>query len=141
MSHSTRTFALSAVAVAALGLTLSACSDSDDASSNEADACAAITDFRSAVSQISSLSAESTVDEIRSVRGDVQKSYRGLVASFDDVADDRYAELDDAFDAFDDSVDDLPDGATLAEAFASLQEEAAAIESARTAVADDLSCD
>jgi hypothetical protein len=139
VSHSTRTLATSAVAVVALGLTLSACSE--DAASNEADACSAITDFRAAVSEIGSVTADSTVDEIREVREDVQTAYRDLVTTLDDVADDRFAELDDAYDAFDDSVDDLPEGATLAEAAASLQEEAAAIESAQTAVADELSCD
>lgn len=142
MSNSTRSFAVSLTALAALGLTLTACSDSDeDAAANEADACSAIDTFQTEVAKIGTLTPESSVDEIRAVREDIQGAYRELVTELDDVADDRYVELDKAYDAFNDSVDDLDDDATLTEALASLQEEAATVRDAEAAVADDLECD
>lgn len=138
MSISIRNHGVSAAIVAALSLSLSACSDS--AEDNEAQACDAISEFKASVAKIGSLSTESTVEEIRATRSDVQKSYRALVTTLDDVADDRHLALDEAYDTFNDSVDDLASDASLADAVASLQEEAAAITSAQVAISDELSC-
>lgn len=142
MSISVRPFALTLAAFATLGLTLTACSDDDEkAADNEDKACVAIGDFQTAVAEVGTLTAASTVEEIREVREGVREAYEDLVDRIDDVAGDREAQLKTAYDAFNDAVDDLPDGATGPEALASLQEEAAAIQTAQGSVSDALSCD
>ncbi|CAM3247856.1 hypothetical protein NODU109028_06565 [Nocardioides dubius] len=142
MSFTTRPLALSIAAFATIGLTLTGCSDDDEkAADNEAKACVAIADFQDAVSEISGLTAASTLEEIREVREGVREAYEDLAEKMDDVAGDREAALKSSYDSFNDAVDDLPDDATLPEAIASLQEESAAIDAAQVAVADDLSCD
>lgn len=138
VSHRIRSIA--AVAVLAAAFTLTACSEDDSSADNEAAACAAVETLRAKVQELGTLTAESTVDQIREVRDGVKSAYSDLVSNLGDVAEDREDQLDEAFEAFSDGVDDVKGSATVGEALGTLTEEAAGITSAETALSAELGC-
>lgn len=87
-----------------------------------------------------SLSPDSTIDEVKAARDEVEKTHDALVDSAEDVAQDRIKALDNAWDGLDKAVKDIPDDATLQQAADSLKNEAADVQSARNDVASELNC-
>lgn len=86
------------------------------------------------------LSPDATVEEIRTARDEVRTTHDDLAEAAEDVAQDRMDELKTAQDGLNDAVEDLPDDATMSQATNALESEASDVETARSAVADELSC-
>jgi predicted negative regulator of RcsB-dependent stress response len=127
---------------AALGLAvgmLSGCSASPE--ENVTKACGASDAFAAAVKNFrATLTPNATIEEIRSAREKVSSTYNDLKGAAANVAKDRTDALASATDDLKSAVDAVPDNATVRQAVASLKNEAAKVETARTGVASELNC-
>ncbi len=121
-------------------LSTAACS-SGTPEQNTEQACGAAEQLTVALDDFdSTLTLDATVDEVMAARDEVRAAWRELDAAADDVAQDRGQALDDAWDGLQDSIDDISGDTSVSDAVDSLRDEAAEVQEARDALADDLGC-
>jgi hypothetical protein len=129
-----------AVALAVAALALNACSPPSP-QENVSQACAAAESLAASVEQFrSTLSADATIEQVRSARDDVVASYDALVAEAQDVAQDRKDELETNVEEFQSAVDDVPDDTKLPDAVESLRNESADVGTALDGLEAELQC-
>jgi len=129
-----------AVALAVASLALNACSPPSP-QENVSQACAAAESLAASVEQFrSTLSADATIEQVRSARDDVVASYDALVAEAQDVAQDRKDELETNVEEFQSAVDDVPDDTKLPDAVESLRNESADVGTALDGLEAELQC-
>ncbi|WP_313823600.1 hypothetical protein [Citricoccus sp.] len=118
---------------------LTGCSSTPE--ENVSTACEASDAYAAALQSFQdTLSPDATVEEIRTARDEVRSTHDDLEEAAEDVAQDRMDELDSAEDGLNDAVEDLPDDATMSEAMDTLESQSSEVETARNAVAEELSC-
>jgi hypothetical protein len=126
-----------------VGLTIlgtAACS-SETPEENTQEACGAAEQLAVALDDFdTTLTPDATVDEVMDARASVRQAWQDLDAAADDVAQDRGQALDDAWSDLENSIDDVSGDATIADAAESLRDDAAEVQEARDALADDLGC-
>ncbi|NOJ59678.1 MULTISPECIES: hypothetical protein [unclassified Arthrobacter] len=129
-----------AAGVIAISLALTGCSsptpeENVSQACTEAEALAtAVEDFRTA------LTAESTVEEVRSARDAVVDAYETLMAEAQDVAQDRMDDLEASVMEFRSAVDDVPEDTALPDAVEDLRSEASDVGSSLDDLESDLTC-
>lgn len=130
-----------ATAALALAVTLGACS-SESPEENEADACAALSEYQTALDNfIQALSPDTTVDELRTAQESVESARADLGEALADVESDRLAALDEAWSTADASVDGIEGDATVADAVGTIQSEAENVDAARADLSSALNCE
>ncbi|NUL44355.1 hypothetical protein F7P69_04000 [Cellulosimicrobium funkei] len=118
---------------------LTGCSSSPE--ENVSTACEASDAYAAALQSFKdTLSPEATVEEVRAARDEVRTTHDDLVEAAEEVAEDRLEDLDSAEDGLHEAVEDLPDDVTMADATGDLESQASEVETARNAVAEELSC-
>lgn len=138
--RSLRVGGFAAAGVVAISLTLTGCSsptpeENVSQACTEAEALAtAVEDFRTA------LTAESTVEEVRSARDAVVDAYDRLMAEAQDVAQDRMDDLESSVMEFRSAVDDVPEDTALPDAVEDLRSEASDVGSSLDDLESDLTC-
>ncbi|MFB0833690.1 hypothetical protein ACX8Z9_07890 [Arthrobacter halodurans] len=134
-------FAGAAAAGAAMGLlAVTGCSPPSP-QENVSQACAASDAMASAIEEFrAALSADATVEEVRTARDKVSDAYDTLTAEMEDVAEDRVNDLEANVDEFRSAVDQVPDDAQLSDALESLGNEASDVRTALDGVDSDLNC-
>jgi hypothetical protein len=121
-------------------LATAACS-SETPEENTQEACNAAEQLTVALDNFDmTLKPDATVDQVADARDGVRQAWQELDAAADDVAQDRGQALDEAWDDLQQSVDDVSGDATIADAAESLRDDAAEVQEARDALADDLGC-
>lgn len=131
-------FVLVCAFTAAAGV-LTACG-SDSAEDNAAAACDSYSELTSAMAKVTTLSATSTVDDVRAVREAVDEAYDDFADDLKDVASDRLDTLDEAYDAFDKTAEDMPGDTSIGQAVETLVAQATTIETAESGLAEELGC-
>ena len=121
---------------------LIACSD-DEPSEDEArrQLCDDLNQLELQIDSIASISAESTVGELRSAREDLQTAVEDVRSSAEDVEEADAAGIDSAFEDLTTAVDELDENLTLSAALEEIQPELDAIEQARSELFTDTSCE
>ena len=105
-------------------------------------ACSSIEELESAVEEAQAeLDEDSTVEEFRAQRDNLEEKVQATLENLGDVQQDRADELDEAYQQLDSSVENLEDDATVTEAAQSLREEVSAIGDARGGVSEELTCE
>lgn len=131
---------ITSVLAGLLLLATAACS-SETPEENTEQACAAAEQLTAALDNFdTTLTPDATVDEVMAAREEVRTAWRDLDAAADDVAQDRGQALDDAWNGLEQSVENLSGEETIADAADSLRDDAAEVQEARDALADDLGC-
>ena len=98
---------------------------------NEAQVCTATKAYASALTGFKdTLTPTATVEQVRTAREQVAKTHEDLLKASENVAQDRVDAVKAAEKQFDSAVKDVPDDATLAQARASLLDEAAKVQAA-----------
>lgn len=139
MTSTHRPFIALAVA-AALTISMSSCG-SPTPEENTAAACDAYAALASAVSDArTSLSADSTIDEIAEKRDAINKAYEDLEGALGDVGEDRQEAVKEAWESFNDKVDEVEGDSTVPQAIESLTSSIQQIQDAQTALNEDLTC-
>lgn len=101
------------------------------AEKNVSQACAAASAFAGALTNFKqTLKPGATVEQIKSAREQVAKTYDDLVNASQDVAKDEMDAVKKAENNFDQAVRAVPDDATLTQAAASLRDDAANVQAA-----------
>ena len=127
------------IALAAAAALLTGCSPSSPGTSassaraqeNVSQACAAARAYAAALTNFKqTLKPGATVEQIRSARDQVAKTYDDLIKASQDVARDEVNAVQAAEKNFDRAVKDVPDDATLTQAVGSLRDEAANVQAA-----------
>ncbi|MGP4032745.1 hypothetical protein [Pseudarthrobacter sp. 1C304] len=137
-----RTFAGAITLAAAIAL-LSGCSTpaANTPQENESQACAATKAYASALTSFKdSLTPTSTVDQVKEAREQVAKAHEDLLKASEAVAEDRVDAVKEAENKFSAAVRDIPDDATLAQARASLLDEAANVQAALSDLGTSAKC-
>ncbi|BCW70041.1 hypothetical protein [Arthrobacter sp. NicSoilB8] len=138
MSRPHRILAGSIAAGAALAL-LTGCGPSSPGTSvssaraekNVSQACAAASAFAGSLTNFKqTLKPGATIDQIKSAREQVAKTYDDLVKASQDVAKDEMDAVQKAENKFDAAVRAVPNDATLSQAAASLRDDAANVQAA-----------
>lgn len=129
-----------AVTMSLMLLGTTACSG-DTPEENTEQACAAAEQLNVALDDFdTTVTPEATVDEVGAARDEVRQAWQELKDATADVAEDRGQELDDAWDGLQQAVDDVQGDETVSDAAESLKDEAANVQDARQAMADELGC-
>ena len=101
------------------------------AEKNVSQACAAASAFAGALTNFKqTLKPGATIEQIKSAREQVAKTYDDLVKASQDVAKDEMDAVKTAKNKFDQAVRAVPDDATLTQAAASLRDDAANVQAA-----------
>ncbi|KQN86703.1 hypothetical protein [Arthrobacter sp. Leaf69] len=125
---------------AALAL-LTGCGSTDTPQENESQVCAATKAYASALTSFKdALTPTSTVDQVRTAREEVVKTHNELLDASEAVAKDRVDAVKEAEQSLDRAVKDVPDDATLAQARASLRDEAVKVQAALSDLGTAASC-
>lgn len=106
----------------------------------EADLCQDLTTLATALGPIDTLTANTRVQEVRSIRSRADKEIKEVKRSVSRLEDSRLKELEAAYERFKKSVESLPGDATLGTAAPALTEEAKAIHVARERYNTPLNC-
>ncbi|WP_144670046.1 hypothetical protein [Arthrobacter sp. U41] len=129
------------IALGAAVALLTGCGSTDTPQENEAQVCVAAKAYASALTSFKdALTPTSTVDQVRSAREEVAKTHNELLEASEDVAQDRVDAVKEAEQSLDRAVKDVPNDATLAEARASLREEAVKVQAALSDLGTAASC-
>jgi hypothetical protein len=103
--------------------------------------CAASVAFSASLTNFKdTLKPGATVEQIRSARDQVLKSYDDLVNAAGDAAKERVDAVKAAEQKFTSAVNSVPDDATLTQAVTSLRDEAANVQAAISDLANDAKC-
>ena len=98
---------------------------------NVSQACAAASDYAAALTNFKqTLKPSATVEQVRSARDQVAKTYDDLIKASQDVSKDEVDAVQAAEKNLDRAVRDVPDDATLTQAAGSLRDEAANVQAA-----------
>lgn len=108
-----------AVFVAVLALVATACSDSVEDATDAY--CDDLSTLASALGEVSSLSATSTVDDVQDIADDISDAYDDVVSSAANVDDAVTSEIDSARSDFQSSVSSISSDSSVADALADLQ--------------------
>ena len=101
------------------------------AENNVSQACAAASDFAGSLTNFKqTLKPGATIEQIKSAREQVAKTYDDLVKASQDVAKDEMDAVKTAENKFDAAVRAVPNDATLTQAAASLRDDAANVQAA-----------
>ncbi|BCW66940.1 hypothetical protein NicSoilB4_17030 [Arthrobacter sp. NicSoilB4] len=104
-------------------------------------ACAAADAFAQALTGFKdTLKPGSTLEQVRSARDQVVKTYNDLVSATGSAAQARVDAVKSAEEQFSAAVDDIPDDATLTAAVDSLRDEAANVQAALSDLATEVKC-
>jgi flagellar hook-basal body complex protein FliE len=129
------------IALGAAVALLTGCGSTDTPQENEAQVCAATKAYASALTSFKdALTPTSTVDQVRTAREEVAKTHNDLLDASEDVAKDRVDAVKEAEQSLDRAVKDVPDDATLAQARASLRDEAVKVQAALSDLGTAASC-
>jgi hypothetical protein len=129
-------------ALAAAALLLAACGpDSPAEQGPSGQACQDLAAYREALTGLAdTLAPGATADEVRAAREEAGAAREDAVDSLAAVAEDDIDEVNQAWDALETAFAEVDDDATLAEAAASLKDEAQGVVEATEGLATDLSC-
>lgn len=117
-----------------------ACDQPTTTADLEAELCANLDQFGTALVEISQVNAQSSVSDLRTARENVAQSYQSVRESAAAVEASRLADLEAAYGAFDDTVNNISGDDTLGEAATQVQTSLANIESAREQLDAGLNC-
>lgn len=135
-----REFFASVALCGGLALSLTACGDSSE--ENTSTACAAYDAFVLSVSDArESLNPSSTIGEITAARDRVKDAYADLDDALTNVSEDRENALEDAWSSFDDAAGDIDEEMTVPEAAGTLSDDVSRIETAHSALGEELVCE
>lgn len=119
------------ISLGAASLLLTGCSTASTPQENESKVCAATKAYASVLTSFKdTLTPTATVEQVRSARDQVVKTHDDLMQASEAVAKDRVDAVKEAEDKFVSAVRDVPDDANLAQARASLRDEAANVQAA-----------
>jgi hypothetical protein len=123
------------MAVALTGAVAIACSE-DEPTEEEAreQLCSDIDTLRTEMTTLQSLSAESTVDDLREARDSVSSALEDVQSSAADVADAELADAEAAFEELQQAVDDLDGDQSIAAAVEEIAPQVQAFEDAVNAI-------
>jgi hypothetical protein len=106
----------------------------------ETEFCTDLANLETAVAQLDSISASSTVDSAEQARDDVEDALNEVRSSARNLAEVRVDQLEDAYEDFDSAVDQVSGDQTLGEAASTLRGDAAQIANARNQLAQSANC-
>lgn len=127
-----KTWRLIAVAlvVVALGAGLTACGEEETSEEARQQLISDLDAFKASFDGLKSLSAASTVDDVKAVKEDVQAAWDQVVASAADVKEAEIAEVESAWDDLAQAVDDLSSDTPINQVLPALADEVQALQSA-----------
>ena len=127
------------VALGAAVALLAGCAPTPQENVNQA--CASISAYGTALTNFKdTLKPSATVDQVKTARAEVDKTYQEMIKQTQDVAKDRVDAVKTADQNLDKAVKDVPNDATLAQAAASLRDEAVKAQAAVSDVRSQLKC-
>lgn len=106
------------VLVLAMAFVVAACSSSTEETVETY--CDDLGSLKTSIQALSTLSAESTIDDVNAAKDDVKSAYDATVASAGDVDAAVLSELEDASNTWQSSVDAIPSDATVEDALATV---------------------
>jgi len=106
----------------------------------EANLCQDLDEFAGALSNLTQLNAQSTVQEFETAQQDVVTAYQAVQSSADQVETARLDELETAYNDFDQTVDSIPGRDTLGEAAVTIATSAEDVAAARQQLYSSLNC-
>ncbi|WP_157731774.1 hypothetical protein [Arthrobacter sp. YN] len=116
-------------------------SSATTSSANTEEVCTAAAAHNTALTNFRNLlTPEVTIDQLRTARDEVIRTYAVLEKKAESIAADRVAALKAAQRKLEAAVNDVRDQATVPEAVASLKDEAAAVETALSDLNKDVKC-
>ena len=121
------------VAMALVGGFAIACNDDDDEpSADEATAqlCSDLTELQAQLNNLRSISADSTVDELRDARDDVQSALEDVRSSAADAQEAEIAAVEDAYADLESAVNDVEGDQSIGAAFEDIATQVQAIDDA-----------
>lgn len=108
---------------------------------NVSQACAAVSAYAAALTNFKdTLKPSATVDQVKTARDQVDKTYQDMVKQTQDVAKDRADAVNTAQQDLDKAVKDVPDDATLTQAAASLRDDTVKLQAAASDLRSQLKC-
>ena len=127
------------VALGAAVALLTGCAPTPQENVNQA--CVAISAYGTALTNFKdTLKPSATVEQVKSARAEVDKTYQEMIKQTQDVAQDRVDAVKTADQNLDKAVKDVPDDATLTQAAASLRDDTAKAQVAVSDVRSQLKC-
>jgi erythromycin esterase-like protein len=108
---------------------------------NVSQACAAVSAYAAALTNFKdTLKPSATVDQVKTARDQVDKTYQDMIKQTQDVAKDRADAVNTAQQDLDKAVKDVPDDATLTQAAASLRDDTVKLQAAASDLRSQLKC-
>ena len=108
---------------------------------NVSQACAAASAYAAALTNFKdTLKPSATVDQVRTARDQVTKTYEEMIKQSQDVAKDRADAVKTAQQNLEKAVKDVPDDATLTQASNSLRDETVKLQAAASDLRSQLKC-
>ena len=127
------------VALGAAAVLLTGCAPTPQENVNQA--CASISAYGTALTNFKdTLKPSATVEQVKSARAEVDKTYQEMIKQTQDVAKDRVDAVKTADQNLDKAVKDVPDDATLTQAAASLRDDAAKVQAATSDLRSQMKC-
>lgn len=123
-----------------LPLLVMACDQPPTTADLEAELCANLDQFGTALVELSQVNAQSSVSDLRAARDNVAQSYQSVRASASAVEASRLADLESAYSALESTVDNIAGNDTLGEAATQVQTAFADIQAAREQLDAGLNC-
>lgn len=123
-----------------LPLLVMACDQPPTTADLEAELCANLDQFGTALVELSQVNAQSSVSDLRAARDNVAQSYQSVRASASAVEASRLADLESAYSALESTVDNISGNDTLGEAATQVQTAFADIQAAREQLDAGLNC-
>lgn len=117
-----------------------ACDQPTTTADLEAQLCANLDQFGTALTELTQINAQSSVSDLRTARDNVAQSYQAVRDTATEVEASRLADLESAYSAFDDTVNNISGRDTLGEAATQVQTAFVDIQTAREQLDAGLNC-
>jgi hypothetical protein len=135
---SRRVAAVAALAVLAVSVG-AGCGGEDTAEATD-DLCTSLTEFRTAVTALGALSADSTIEQWDDARNAVSSAWDDVREQAGDVAEARFDDVETAYDDLDSAIEDVPDDATVEQGVQQVVPQIAAVDESWEAYYSELGC-
>lgn len=121
-------------------LLVAGCSTEKSAQDTQANLCENLARLKTSVATLNTMNPDSTVGDLKEAQQRVQDAFEDVTASAQPSNAARTDELEQAYNNLDNAVNSIPDSATVSEAIASIQDEIAALETAREQTRSSANC-
>ena len=95
-----------------------------DVAGTSSDVCDSVADLETALSDVSQLTASSTIDQVTQVQSEIKDAVDSLLEAGDSISSDQMTALENAYANLDLAIDDLSGGATIGNAATVLSDRA-----------------